>query len=375
MWHKLKHHNIPILTTYRQLTHHGKTKIFGYVFGHIDQLPLGSRDQDEAVQGLKKGFVWQWAVWSLPSRESLKRKEWVQLWLHCVKLSSLSQLSSLILSLRYSKLSPILFENDAGWMKTRRSKILKSDCNWGGKTYPGREQTSWCRCRWQPWSAGRRGAPGPPGWWATERAYSWSHDWCGPAGLWMPLWWICERPWSLRSEVGRKVERLKLGSWSFVYCHTSKNPSEVIPFQVARVEKKQKQMKTKKKVIGLKWSSLSPTSWSGLQGFLWKLLIWEAAVAAAERKALNRLCLCDQYHSGPIHRESGAFIAARASAWASHTKGGPGFCCCLHCLIKWVSSERGAPRHKDTASATKGELHQFVSQHLNNKDPFKLYNW
>ena len=38
----------------------------------------------------------------------------------------------------------------------------------------------------------------------------------------------------------------------------------------------------------------------------------------------RQICLCDQYLSGPIHRESGAFIAARASAWASHTKGEAG---------------------------------------------------
>lgn len=86
----------------------------------------------------------------------------------------------------------------------------------------------------------------------------------------------------------------------------------------------------------------------------------------------RQICLCDQYLSGPIHRESGAFIAARASAWASHTKGRLGFCCSLHCLIKWVSSERGAPRHQDTESATKGELYQCASQCLNNKDPLKL---
>lgn len=45
-------------------------------------------------------------------------------------------------------------------------------------------------------------------------------------------------------------------------------------------------------------------------------------MSAAEKRALSRLCLCDQYLSGPIHREPGVFIAARASAWASHTKGG-----------------------------------------------------
>lgn len=86
-----------------------------------------------------------------------------------------------------------------------------------------------------------------------------------------------------------------------------------------------------KKVIGLKWSSLFFTIQPGVsspraeadfeyQGFLWKLLIWEAAVSAAEMRALSRLCLCDQYLSGPIHREPGVFIAARVSAWASHTK-------------------------------------------------------
>lgn len=45
-------------------------------------------------------------------------------------------------------------------------------------------------------------------------------------------------------------------------------------------------------------------------------------MSAAEMKALNRLCVCDQYLSEPILREPGAFIAARASAWASHTKRG-----------------------------------------------------
>lgn len=210
----------------------------------------------------------------------------------------------------------------AEWTKT-----LKNDCKWSVQTYPGRKQTSWCRCRWLPWSAGRRDAPGPPGWWATEPAYSWSHDWCGPVGLWMLLWLICERPWSLRSEVERKLRRTKIFKARVVnYCHTfiSKTLPEISLLHGASME-------GKKKVIGLKWSSLFFTIQPGVsspraeadfeyQGFLWKLLIWEAAVSAAEMRALSRLCLCDQYLSGPIHREPGVFIAARVSAWASHTK-------------------------------------------------------
>lgn len=43
-------------------THHGKTEIFCYIFRHIDQPPLCGSDQNEAVQGLKKGLVWQRAV-------------------------------------------------------------------------------------------------------------------------------------------------------------------------------------------------------------------------------------------------------------------------------------------------------------------------
>lgn len=88
-------------------------------------------------------------------------------------------------------------------------------------------------------------------------------------------------------------------------------------------------------------------------------------------RALDRFVCAISICLGPF-TESGAFIAARASAWASHTKGRLGFCCSLHCLIKWVSSERGAPRHQDTESATKGELYQCASQCLNNKDPLKL---
>ncbi len=49
-------------TLLNQQTHHGKTEIFNYIFGHIDQPPLGGSDQDEAVQRLKKGLVWQRAV-------------------------------------------------------------------------------------------------------------------------------------------------------------------------------------------------------------------------------------------------------------------------------------------------------------------------
>lgn len=37
------------------------------------------------------------------------------------------------------------------------------------------------------------------------------------------------------------------------------------------------------------------------EGFLCKLLIREAALAAAEMKALSRLSLCNQDLSGPIH--------------------------------------------------------------------------
>lgn len=91
---------------------------------------------------------------------------------------------------------------------------------------------------------------------------------------------------------------------------------------------------------------------------------WYERLSCLQQKmrALNRLCLCDQYLSGPIHWKPGVFIAARASSVGVIHKGRLGFCCSLHCLIKWVSSERGAPRHKDTKSATKGELYQFWMQ-------------
>lgn len=77
-------------------THHGKTKIFSYIFWHIDQPPLGSCYQNEAVQGLKKGLVWQWAVWSLLSWESLERKSEFSFCYTCVHLSRLSQRFDLI---------------------------------------------------------------------------------------------------------------------------------------------------------------------------------------------------------------------------------------------------------------------------------------
>lgn len=68
--------DLHIDTVLNQQAHHGKTEIFSYVFGHIDQLALGGGDQDEAVQRLEKGLVRQRAVWSLSSRESLEREEW-----------------------------------------------------------------------------------------------------------------------------------------------------------------------------------------------------------------------------------------------------------------------------------------------------------
>lgn len=61
-----------------QQTHHGKTQILRDVFGHVDQPPLGGGDQDEAVQGLKKGLVRRGVVRSLPRQESLEREERVQ---------------------------------------------------------------------------------------------------------------------------------------------------------------------------------------------------------------------------------------------------------------------------------------------------------
>lgn len=60
-------------------------------------------------------------------------------------------------------------------------------------------------------------------------------------------------------------------------------------------------------------------------------------------RALNRLRLCDQYLSGPIHREPGVFIAARASVWASHTKGRLGFCWSLSLPYKVGVLRMGRP--------------------------------
>lgn len=102
---------------------------------------------------------------------------------------------------------------------------------------------------------------------------------------------------------------------------------------------------------------------------------WYERLSCLQQKrglSLDFTSLCDQYLSGPIHREPGVFIAARASAWASHTKGRAGLVLLPLLPYKVGVLRAGAPRHKDTESATKGELYHFVSQHLNNKDPFKL---
>lgn len=74
-------------------THHGKAEIVGHIFGHVDQLPLGSGDQDEAMQGLKKSLVRQGGVGvGSPTRhKSLKGKVW--LWLDEEQLSREAQRS------------------------------------------------------------------------------------------------------------------------------------------------------------------------------------------------------------------------------------------------------------------------------------------
>lgn len=153
-------------------THHGQTEIFLYILGHVDQPPLWGSNQDEAVQGWKEGLVRQRAAGSISPQQGVLRKgsEWGEpWWTPCI-------------SAGLALMRPRLYADD-------RFKDMKAQpYNRSVKTYPGREQTSWCRRRWRTWSAGRRDVLGSPGWRATGRAYSGSHDWCGPVGLWTLLW-------------------------------------------------------------------------------------------------------------------------------------------------------------------------------------------
>lgn len=87
-------------------------------------------------------------------------------------------------------------------------------------------------------------------------------------------------------------------------------------------------------------------------------------MSAAQMRALDGFCLCDQCLSGPVHREPAVFIAAGASVWASHTHGEAGLLLLPPLPYKvGVQRERGAPRHEDTQSATKGQLDVSIPVH------------
>lgn len=199
-----------------ELTYHGKTEIFRCILWHVDQTPLCSSDQDEAVHSWKEGLVWHRAVWSHSSWESWGREEWVQPRIHSMHLCRLSQI---IFEMVPAALQTFTLTATQAECRLRGLKTYKND--WSVKTHPGGEQTSGCRHRWRPWSVSRRDAPGPLEWWAAERACSWSHDWFGPVGLWTLLWWICEGPWFTEVRgVNRNWGKLKLRSQSLFYCHT-----------------------------------------------------------------------------------------------------------------------------------------------------------